>query len=129
MKMQHHGLFALTLAVAFFAAPIHAAPLPKPNVHYMSVADLGTVNSRVTANTAGVVTKRANYGQGFVYGRSVNNQFGDIVIWDAAPSSNFGKSPPGQNRNDGPTHAGTAIGPKLTYKPVYGKTTSTSHSQ
>jgi hypothetical protein len=130
MKMQHHALFALTVAVAFYGVSAQAAPMPKPNVHYMRADDLGMVNSRVSANTAGVVTKRGNYGQGYIYGRSVNNQLGNIVIWNAGPSSKYGKSLPKQNNlNAGRPQAKTALGPKLTYKPGYGKTTNTNDSQ
>jgi len=125
----HHGLSAVTLVAMFYGAPIQAARPSSANVQFLSVADLGMANSRVTVNTTSVVRKRAAYGQGYVYGHSVNNQFGDIIIWDPAPSNNYGKSAPDQNRNDGRTRAETAIGPKLTYKPDYGKTTNTSGSQ
>lgn len=127
--MQHHGLFAMTLLAAFCCAEAGAGTLPKPNVHYIRAADLGNANSRVTTNSAGVVHKRAGYGQGYVYGRNVNNQLGSIVIWDAAPTSKYGQSPSTQNRNYGHRQTGNALGPKLTYKPGYGKTTSTNDSR
>ena len=129
MKMQHHGLFAMTLLAAFCCAQARAETLPKPNVHYIRAADLGSANSRVTSNSAGAVRKRANYGQGYVYGRNVNNQLGSILIWDAAPSSQYGKSSPTQNRNIVRRQTGNAFGPRLTYKPSYGKTTSTNDSR
>ena len=128
MKIRH-GLFAVMLLALLYGAPIQAAQPSNADVQFLSVADLEMASSRVTTNTTGVVRKRAAYGQGYVYGQSVNNQSGDIVIWDAAPSNNYGKSPPDQNRNDGRAHAETAIGPKLTYNPDYGKTTNTSGSQ
>jgi hypothetical protein len=106
-----------------------AETLPKANVHYIRADDLGHANSRVTTNSAGVVRKRVDYGQGYVYGRNVNNQLGSILIWDAAPTSKYGKSPSMQNRNNGHRLAGNALGPKLTYKPSYGKTTSTNDSR
>lgn len=129
MKIHPHGLFAVTLAALVFGAPVQAAEPANASVQFVSAAELGKVNSRVTGNTTGVVRKRAAYGQGYVYGHSVNNQLGDIIIWDAAPSNNYGKSLPGQNRTDGRPRAETAIGPKLTYKPEYGKTTNPSYSQ
>jgi len=129
MKMQHHGLFAMALLAAVCCAQAEAETLPKPNVHYIRAADLGNANSRVTTNSAGVVRKRADYGQGYVYGRNVNNQLGSILIWDAAPTSKYGKSPSMQNRNNGRGQTGNALGPKLTYKPGYGKTTSTTDSR
>jgi cytochrome c2 len=129
MKMQHQGLIAMTLLAAFCCAQAGAETLPKANVHYIRAADLGNANSRVATNSAGVVRKRAGYGQGYVYGRNVNNQLGSILIWDAAPTSKYGKSPSMQNRNNGHRLAGNALGPKLTYKPGYGKTTSTNDSR
>jgi hypothetical protein len=127
MKMQHQGLIAMTLLAAVCCA--EAETVPKPSVHYIRAADLGNANSRVSTNSAGVVHKRANYGQGYVYGRNVNNQLGSIVIWDAAPTSKYGKSPSAQKRHNGRRQTGNALGPKLSYKPGYGKTTSTTGSR
>jgi hypothetical protein len=129
MKMQHHGLFATALLAAFWCAQAGAETLTKPNVHYIRAADLGNANSRVTTNSAGVVRKRANYGQGYVYGRNVNNQLGSILIWDAAPTGKYGKSPSMKNRNNVRRPTGNILGPKLTYKPGYGKTTSSDDSR
>jgi hypothetical protein len=127
MKMQHQGLIAIALLAAVSCA--EAETLPKPSVHYIRATDLGNANSRVTTNSAGLVRKRANYGQGYIYGRSVNNRLGSILIWDAAPTSKYAKSPSMQNRNNGRRPTGNALGPKLTYKPSYGKTTSTRGSR
>lgn len=127
MKMQHQGLFVMALLAAVSCA--EAETLPKPNVHYIRAADLGNANSRVTTNSAGLVRKRANYGQGYVYGRSLNNQLGSILIWDAAPTSKYGRSPSMQNRNNVRRQTGHALGPRLTYKPSYGKMTSTGGSR
>ncbi len=129
MNIHHRGLFAMTLVTLLYGAPIQAAQPANANVQFVSPAELGMTNSRVTDNTTGVVRKRAAYGQGYVYGHSVNNQLGDIIIWDAAPGNSYGKSLSGQNRNNGQAQAETAIGPKLIYKPDYGKTTDPSYSQ
>jgi hypothetical protein len=127
MKMQHQGLLAMALLAAVCCA--EAETLPKPNVHYIRAADLGNANSRVTTNSAGVVRKRANYGQGYVYGRNVNNQLGSIVIWDAAPTSKYGESSSTQGRTNVHRQTGNSLGPKLTYKPGYGKTTNNTDSR
>ena len=127
MKVHHQGLVAMILLAAVCSA--EAETLPKPNVHYIRAADLGDANGRVTTNSAGVVRKRANYGQGYVYGRNVNNQLGSIVIWNAAPTSKYGKSSSTQKLNMDRRQTGNALGPKLSYKPSYGKTTSTNDSR
>lgn len=129
MTRHLHGLLVVALAAVIYGAPAQAAQPANSGVQVVRAADLGAAGSRVRSNPTGVVKQRAAYGQGYIYGRSVNNQSGDIVVWNAAPSYNYGKSPPVKAGIDGRPRAGTAIGPKLTYKPAYGKTTKSSFAQ
>ncbi len=129
MKKYLHGLLAMTLAAAIYGAPTQAAQPSNTGIQVINAADLGKDSSRPASNPTGVVKQRGAYGQGYIYGRSVNNQSGDIVIWNAAPGNAYGKPPPVTNANDGRPRTGTAIGPKLIYKPEYGKPAKSSFSQ
>jgi len=129
MKMPLYGLIATTIATVICGVPAQAAQPSTTGIQIINAADLGKASTGPIPNPTGVVKQRAVYGQGYVYGRSVNNQFGDIVIWDAAPSNNYGKSLPVTNDSNASPRTGTAIGPSLTYKPEYGKPAKSGFSQ
>jgi len=114
---------ALALSTSVFAAQPQNS-----GVEFLRPADLDKNTSFVPGSTHGHVRQQLEYGRGYRYGHSVNNALGDIVIWSPAPNqvheSQIMRSPTWQH-----TRTTTLSGPKLQYKPSYGKTSKPGYGR
>ena len=112
--MKHRiWITAAALVISIGGVPLQAAEPTQPGTGFLTVRDLNhDLNHdrnrshhrrhRQPPADPNIVRKRGAYGQGFQYGRSVNNELGDIIIWSPAPVSGYG----GQFR--APRGSGTA---------------------
>jgi len=68
----------------------------QPNVNSVHARDLDRAHHlphNPPPADSNLVRKRAEYGQGFRYGRSVSSGLGDITIWNPAPANGYGGRP------------------------------------
>ena len=115
---------SLLVAISFAALSlsVSAAQPPNSNIEYLRPADLNRTPSQIPGSPHGHVRQRLGYGKGYRYGHSVNGPMGDIIIWSASPNRAHGSTSVMRSGNRGRPGSSNAFGPKLQYKPQYGKT-------
>jgi hypothetical protein len=96
------------------------------NIEYLRPADLGKKSSFVPGSAHGHVRQRLGYGKGYRYGHGVNSALGDIIIWSPTPNRSHEMQimrPRTQQR----ARPAKLMGPRLQYKPAYGKTSNSGY--
>ena len=114
--------------VLVLSTSVFAAQPQNSNVEFLRPAELDKTTSFVPGSAHGHVRQQLEYGKGFRYGHSVNSALGDIVIWSAAPNRAHGgkvmRAPTLQ-----PRRPANLSGPKLQFKPDYGKTSKAGYGR
>ena len=102
---------------------VSAAQPPNSGIEYISPSELGNSASNVPGSAHGHVRKRLAYGKGYRYGHSVSGATGNITIFSAATNKAHGSKPIVRRGGHGRPHSNSTLGPRLKYKPQYGKST------
>jgi len=113
-------------AIMALSSSLFAAQPGNSNIEYLRPADLGKQSSFMPGSAHGHVRQRLEYGKGYRYGHGVNNALGDIIIWSPAPNHGHEVQimrPSTQQR----TRPANLTGPRLQYKPAYGKTSNSGY--
>ncbi len=115
---------ALIAVTSLMARNSHAS-----GVKVISAAELGKpVQSQPLSRTSGTshrhVRQRQEYGKGYRYGHSVSGARGNITIWSAKPYNGYGSRPHASQRSMNSVRPSPPTGPRLEYKPQYGKYSS-----
>jgi len=121
MRLNSIRKLTLCLPAVVLSTSLTAAQPPNSKVEFLRPANLDKTASFVPGSAHGHVRQQLGYGKGYRYGHSVNSALGDIVIWSASPNHVHGGQimrPPSRQ------HPRTTAlpGPKLQYRPEYGKT-------
>ena len=122
MKLKMTLASALGCAALVLSLSVAAGQPPNSNIEYVHPDNLGKPLNFMPGSTPAYVRQRLDYGQGYRYGRIVDGPMGHIIIWDVVPNRIPGSNPimsPKPVPNPGTTNI---FGPKLQYKPEYGKT-------
>ena len=93
----------IVAVLSLLSVQAQAQVVIQPGVNSLHPRDLDRVHHQphnLPPADSAVVRKRGAYGQGFRYGRSVNNGLGDITIWNPAPANGYGGRPQ-TGRNSG----------------------------
>jgi len=112
----------LGLAAALTSLSVPAAQPPNSNIEYLRPSDLNKTPSLMPGSAHGHVRQRLEYGQGYRYGHVVNGPMGDIIIWSASPNR-INDAQIMTPRKFSRRHTPRVTGPRLQYKPAYGKAT------
>jgi hypothetical protein len=113
--------WVIGLIVGSLSFSVSAAQPPNSGVEYISPAQLGQSASNVPGDAHGHVRKQLSYGKGYRYGHSVSGAAGNITIFSAATNKVHGAKPIIRRRSHRAPRSDTALGPRLKYKPQYGK--------
>jgi hypothetical protein len=114
---------SLAIMALALSLPLGAAQPPNANIEYLRPADLGKPLSGVPGSPHGHVRQQAGYGKGYRYGHAVNGPMGDIIIWSPSVTNQYGTATPGHNMQSRSRVQVSPLGPRLQYKPEYGKST------
>lgn len=115
--------WVLGLIAGGLSFSVSAAQPPNSGVEYLSPSELGSSASHAAGSAHGHVRKRLAYGQGYRYGHSVSGANGNITIFSAATNKVHGSKPIVRRRGHRGSQSDSALGPRLKYKPQYGKST------
>ena len=118
----------LGMVTAALSLSVYAEPPDTSNIEYLRPSDLNKSPSLVPGSAHDHVRQRLDYGQGYRYGHSVNGPNGNIIIWSAAPNQSHDTHimSPGTVQRSRTT---SVTGPRLEYKPEYGKSSKPGYGQ
>ena len=119
--MKQYLAPSLAIMALACSLPLGAAQPPNANIQYLRPADLGKSPSGVPGSPHGHVRQQLDYGKGYRYGHAVNGPAGDIIIWSPSTVHRYGTASPAHNMQYKSRAQVSPVGPRLQYKPGYGK--------
>lgn len=127
--MQRHLTRAMITLALVMATSLTARGTQASGVQVISATELGKPVSSLSRSPASGtshrhVRQRQEYGKGYRYGHSVSGARGNITIWSAKPYQGYGSRPHASQRSMNSVRPSPPTGPRLEYKPQYGKDSS-----